>query len=131
MDANKRALVVEDNESVRTGVKRLLERYGCEVDTAANAAEGQALAAINAYCLIVSDNTMPPREGLAPERDAGLNLLSVISLDEQHKETALILYTGDDPGRLQSKAQEFGAYCVQKPSSDFLLLVRQILTGEK
>lgn len=131
MTASRRALVVEDDAYVLEGVKRLIERYSYEVDTATNAADGKALAEKNDYVLVISDNTMPQSNGLAPEQNAGLNLLTAVSLLDRHKETALVLYTGEDPMRFQSKVARFGGYCVQKPSTDFLLLVRQLLTGEK
>jgi DNA-binding response OmpR family regulator len=58
------ALVVEDDEAIAALNKRLLEREGFTVDTAATAAEGQRFARSAHYDLIVLDMTLPDGRGL-------------------------------------------------------------------
>lgn len=56
-------LVVEDDPSVRTLVKAVLEHNGNEVSTAETAADGQSKAIDNAYDMIVLDLGLPDGDG--------------------------------------------------------------------
>ena len=56
-------LVVEDDPSVRTLVKAVLEHNGNEVSTAETAADGQSKAIENAYDMIVLDLGLPDGDG--------------------------------------------------------------------
>ena len=57
-------LLVDDEESVRAALKRLLRRDGHRILTAANAEEGFALLASNAVGVVVADQRMPGMTGV-------------------------------------------------------------------
>lgn len=59
-----RVLLVEDHPDTRRMVVRLLESFGCQVDSAATAAEALALAGQQHYDLVVSDIGLPEVSGL-------------------------------------------------------------------
>jgi CheY-like chemotaxis protein len=59
------ALVVEDDEIVRSFLARVLERLGYRVDGAATAAEAEAFASTEpGYAIILLDGLLPDRHGL-------------------------------------------------------------------
>ena len=60
-----RVLYVEDSESLRRSVRRALRHAGFAVDTAADGAEGLALAELNDYDALVLDVMLPKLDGLA------------------------------------------------------------------
>ncbi|MEJ5261113.1 MAG: response regulator [Ignavibacterium sp.] len=57
-------LIVDDEKGLRTGVQRLLEMEGYEVDTAENGTEGIKLGTSKEYDLAVIDLKMPDVEGI-------------------------------------------------------------------
>lgn len=57
-------LIVDDEKGLRTGVQRLLEMEGYEVDTAENGTEGIKLGTSKEYDLAVIDLKMPDIEGI-------------------------------------------------------------------
>jgi CheY-like chemotaxis protein len=59
------ALVVEDDEIVRSFLARVLERLGYRVDSAGSAAEAKALATTGpAYAIVLLDGLLPDQHGL-------------------------------------------------------------------
>ncbi len=67
MNQNERplnVLVVDDEESIRMAVTRVLKRMGCEVFTAANGEEGLEIAARERISLIFLDLKMPGIDGM-------------------------------------------------------------------
>ena len=60
-----RVLYVEDSEVLRRTVRRALRHAGFAVDTAADGAEGLALAELNDYDALVLDVMLPKLDGLA------------------------------------------------------------------
>jgi two-component system response regulator HydG len=59
-----RILIVDDEQSARSGLQRLLEQEGYAVDTAADGAAALAIAAEKAPDLVVTDLKMPGIDGL-------------------------------------------------------------------
>jgi len=57
-------LLIEDSQRLRTTLARALTRLGHAVDTAEDAEEGETLAAIHAYDVIVLDLMLPGKSGL-------------------------------------------------------------------
>ncbi len=57
--ADKQILVVDDEEFIRETVSDVLQRYGCNVDTARNGKEAIALLAQKDYHLVLSDIKLP------------------------------------------------------------------------
>lgn len=64
MNAKRRILVVDDEASIRTLVKTVLERAGYEVTTARDGREAIALLARSDYDVILLDVIMPNVSGL-------------------------------------------------------------------
>jgi two-component system response regulator FlrC len=60
---NKKVLIVDDDDNMRTAVQTTLERMGIDVTTAENGKEGLDLAKSNNFDLIISDMRMPIMDG--------------------------------------------------------------------
>ena len=91
----KRVLVVDDSPVARTLQSSLLERQGCQVDTAADGLEAWNTLCTGGYDLVITDVDMPRLDGLALTRrikqDARLGHLPVLILshhdrDEQRRQ---------------------------------------------
>ncbi len=59
-----RILLVDDEEIIRLALKTILERYGFEVDEAANALDGLKQMEHHSYSVVISDHKMPGMSGL-------------------------------------------------------------------
>ncbi len=127
MTSQKRVLLVEDDKSVLESTKRLLVLMGHQVDTATNYIDGQALLNKNTYALIISDNRMPIGQEAQLHATAGIELLAYAWWQEKHKGVPLVLYTGDDSDKLKTDLAEFGAHYLQKPSSEFVDIIRKLM----
>jgi len=64
-----RLLVVEDEHKVASFIKRGLEEAGHVVDVAYNGADGEYLAAVNSYDVMVLDCMLPDKDGRQVCRD--------------------------------------------------------------
>ncbi len=64
-----RVLVIEDDPTVGTFVKRGLEEQLCQVDLVASGDEGQRLAEVGSYDVIVLDMRLPGKSGMEVLRD--------------------------------------------------------------
>lgn len=65
MNAKRRILVVDDDASIRTMVRTVLERAGYEVATARNGCEAIALLVASDYDVVLLDVIMPKLDGIA------------------------------------------------------------------
>lgn len=63
--AHERILLVEDNETLRTGLRAILEQENYQVDEAGNGVEALKLMEINTPDLILADIMMPEMDGYA------------------------------------------------------------------
>ncbi len=81
---NERILVIDDNESLRLKAAETLAGAGYQVETAANAEDGVALAALHPFDLILADIYLPDQNGI----DAFHRIRA------QHPEVAGIAMTG-------------------------------------
>ncbi|ALO46991.1 sigma-54-dependent transcriptional regulator [Pseudohongiella spirulinae] len=63
MTAQHNVLVVEDEQVIRTALRRLLERHGYQVSEAGSVKEGVELLAQNHYDIVVSDLRLPGAPG--------------------------------------------------------------------
>jgi DNA-binding NtrC family response regulator len=63
MTAQHNVLVVEDEQVIRTALRRLLERHGYQVSEAGSVKEGLELLAQNRYDIVVSDLRLPGAPG--------------------------------------------------------------------
>jgi DNA-binding NtrC family response regulator len=101
--AGRRILVVDADEQVRVAAHALLERSGCTVETARDAAEAASLVragGADAYDVIISDIRLPDM--------SGYQLL--LKLQEILDVVPLVLMTGFgyDPGHSIVKARQAG-----------------------
>ncbi|HEU5162929.1 MAG TPA: response regulator [Thermoanaerobaculia bacterium] len=64
MNAKRRILVVDDEPSIRTMVRAVLERAGYEVATARNGFEAIEMIAAEDYDVVLLDVMMPKLDGL-------------------------------------------------------------------
>jgi DNA-binding response OmpR family regulator len=65
-DSPKRALVVDDDEPIRTMLAKVVERQNLAVDTARDGAEAiERLDKNNGYALVILDLMMPKVDGFA------------------------------------------------------------------
>ena len=60
-----RLLIIEDSARLRTNLSRTLKRIGHGVDAAGNAEEGELLARVHEYDVIVLDIMLPGKDGLS------------------------------------------------------------------
>jgi two-component system cell cycle sensor histidine kinase/response regulator CckA len=99
----ERILVVEDEETVRRLIVRMLESYGYDLVEARNPQEALVICAAGRFDLMVTDVVMPGGDGpalarAAAERQPGLRVLytsgymprSIAHLDLQGSETAFL-----------------------------------------
>ena len=125
---NKRILVVDDDESVRSAAHALMERYGCIVETAHNGAEAyfmvRNLGPGVHYDVIIADIRLPDM--------AGYDFM--LKLQEMMETVPLVLMTGFgyDPGHSIVKARRAGLQAVlYKPFrlDQLLETVERIITS--
>lgn len=131
MTDKKRVLVVEDEDYVLAGIKRLLEAMSCEVVVATNYIDGRARLDDGAYALIISDNGMPIGQEQRKHPTAGLEFLAHAARDSRHKGTPLVLHTGDDSDRTKHAAGHIGAQFILKGNLDFAHNIRELLKKKK
>lgn len=99
----KRILVIDDDETVRNDAHRLLERFGCIVETAHEGGEAIYMvrnSGVDDYAAIIADIRLPDI--------GGYELL--LKLKEIHENPPLVLMTGFgyDPGHSIVKARQAG-----------------------
>jgi DNA-binding response OmpR family regulator len=81
-----RILLVEDNRRLSDALRRTLEEDGYVVDTAYDGVEGEDMALISPYSLIILDIMLPKRDGFEVCR----------SLRDQHVATPILMLTARD-----------------------------------
>src|SRR3954471_10557603 len=94
-----RALVVDDDVTLTTLVRRLLEEDGYAVDVAATAEDGRMLAMVNEYDAIVLDLILPDGNGIPVLQ----------SLRRDGKKTPIIVLTGTKDSDVTVRALDAGA----------------------
>jgi two-component system OmpR family response regulator len=94
-----RALVVDDDATLTTLVRRLLEEDGYAVDVASKAEEGRMLAMVNEYDAIILDLVLPDGHGIPVLQ----------SLRRDGKKTPIIVLTGTKDADVTVRALDAGA----------------------
>lgn len=113
---NKRILIIEDNEGIRTLYSEVLHDEGYEVECADGGSEGLKKAINSFFDLIILDLMMPEMDGLQVLdglRSAGVkskvvlftNLYIANTVEEAKKKgvDAFIVKSDTDPGKLIEK----------------------------
>jgi DNA-binding response OmpR family regulator len=94
-----RALVVDDDATLSTLVRRLLEEDGYAVDVASKAEEGRTLAMVNEYDAIILDLQLPDGNGLP----------ILQHLRREGKKTPVVVLTGTKDSEVTIRALDAGA----------------------
>jgi DNA-binding NtrC family response regulator len=90
---SEKILVVDDDNTIRDVVSKMLCRLGFEVSSADSAESGLALFLKNKFDLVITDFSMPGMDGI--------NLAYYIK--EKSPATQVVLMTGDDKEVILSK----------------------------
>jgi len=121
---DKKILIVDDNEDIRTTLDELLTEHGYAVSTAASGDEGIRKASKENPDLVLLDTAMPGMDGIETCRRIKQveNIL-----------TKVIMYTGTIDAIDAIRARKFGAdnYCVKGDDPEFLInAVEEILDSK-
>jgi two-component system, sensor histidine kinase and response regulator len=109
-----RILVIDDEQGLREGCRRVLTRYRFQVDLAATGHEGLALFRQNRPDLVLLDVMMPDV--------SGIELMNTLRADDP--DIVCIIITGYATVELAVEAMKLGAYdFIAKPFSDDNLLL--------
>ncbi|RPI48627.1 MAG: sigma-54-dependent Fis family transcriptional regulator, partial [Chloroflexi bacterium] len=109
-----RILVIDDEQGLREGCRRVLSRYRFQVDLAATGHEGLALFRQNRPDLVLLDVMMPDV--------SGIELMDTLKGDDP--DIVCIIITGYATVELAVEAMKLGAYdFIAKPFSDDNLLL--------
>jgi signal transduction histidine kinase len=109
LPAGLRVLVVDDERSVREGMRSLLESWGCEVALASGIAEALAALAAQPADLIVADQRLRGRE-------TGIEL--VRRARDLAAGVPALLVSGDTAPHLLLEADDLGLTLLHKPVSE-------------
>ncbi len=113
MEAKARILVIDDEDGIRRGCRRVLEPQGFSVDSAASFQDGLRRIQEDLFDLILLDVMLPDGHGI--------NLLEPIR--ERDPETVAIVITGYATAELAVEAIQHGAYnFISKPFTADILL---------
>ncbi len=115
-ELSTRILLVDDEPDLADIVKRLLEKYGYEVDIAYNAQEGIKKALQENPDIVLMDVLMPGISGIEAAR----------KLKQEHKfEKPVVLFTVVDISELDEEASEVADAYIAKPF-DIKVLVKKL-----
>lgn len=94
--SGEKILVVDDDNTIRSIVSKMLCRLGYDVSSADSAESGLALFLKNSFDLVLTDFSMPGMNGI--------NLAFYIK--EESPATQVVLMTGDEKEAILSKIRE-------------------------
>ncbi len=122
----RRVLVVDDDQTLRESVAKLLGRSDVEIHTAASAREALAHLRENTYDCVVTDLGLPDR--------SGFDLLETMSEEEPYSHPPIIVYTGraltaDEEQRLRKYSKSIivkGARSPERLLDEVTLFLHQV-----
>jgi signal transduction histidine kinase/CheY-like chemotaxis protein len=123
--AAARLLVVDDEPSVRTLLRRILEEAGHHVDTAADGNEALARMGSTRYALVLMDVRMP---GLS-----GIEVFERLSERGRSGDSRIVFLTGDVmAGETQELIRRTGAPVITKPfhTGEVLEMIAELLESD-
>jgi len=101
-----RILIVEDNDTVRDGVQRVIQRLGHRTVTASNGREGLDAYAAGEFDLVITDLKMEPVDGMAVLR----------GVRERNPEALVVIITAHGTIKLAVEVMRAGAHdFIEKP----------------
>jgi len=120
-----RVLVIDDDESVRTGMRQLLGAWGCVCDTADSIEEAQALARAHRPGLVISDYRLR-------ELRTGAEAIAALRA-EFGADLPALLITGDTAPQRLREARATGVPLLHKPvlPSQLYRAMSAVLTGRE
>jgi CheY-like chemotaxis protein len=92
-------LLVDDEETIVSGLKKFLESRGHQVTASLRGIEGLKLTKKEKYDIVLSDITMPDMDGIE----------LIKKIKEQDQKTKVIVITGHIMREMEEKAKEAGA----------------------
>ncbi|VTU39195.1 ATP-binding response regulator [Variovorax sp. PBL-E5] len=104
-----RVLVIDDDETVRAGMRQLLNAWGCECDVADSIEEAQTLARAHPPGLVISDYRLR-------ELRTGAEAIALLR-EEFGAELPALLITGDTAPQRLREARASGVPLLHKPVS--------------
>ncbi len=111
----KRLLIVDDDTSIQTGLKKIFEAEGYEVNIASDGFEAGVLLEKQRSAVVILDIIMP--------RIDGFSVCKYIKHHEHLKHTRIIVLTGYPSEENIRKAKEAGAdVCIAKPVDSKILI---------
>jgi len=112
-------LIMDDDASVRTALKTLLQKEGHEITEAHNAAEGAKIYSTSAPDLIITDLLMPERDGVE----------ALLELRSQYPNIKTIVISGDAPEFLPIVEDLGAGRTIAKPfkNDEVLAAVKELL----
>ena len=111
-NAKKRILFVDDEQNVRSALRRSFQREGYEIAFARNGEEAMQMLAEAPVHLVVSDNKMP--------RMSGVDLVKKVRV--LHPQTRCMMLTGfEDPALSTPQVSRCVEQVIQKPWNDMAL----------
>jgi len=122
LDSKPRALVVDDDVSIQTGLKRLFESSGFSVDVAQNGFEAGVQVQKQKPDVMILDLLMPELDGF--------EVIEYIKSKQEFKDIKIVVLTGYPSQDNIDRAQHIGAdVCLAKPveSSAILKIVEKTL----
>lgn len=117
-----RILIMDDDASVRTALKTLLQNEGHEITEAHNAAEGAKIYTTSAPDLIITDLLMPERDGVE----------ALLELRSQYPDIKTIVISGDAPEFLPIVEDLGAGRTIAKPfkNKDVIAAVNELLATD-
>jgi light-regulated signal transduction histidine kinase (bacteriophytochrome)/DNA-binding response OmpR family regulator len=120
-------LIVDDNDTNRCILRKIIERWKMQPAEAASGAEGlkmlkQSSASGQLYCLVLLDQHMPEMDGL--------EVIRRIRAQSELNDVHIIMLTSADQSSAVKKCRELGVRsCLSKPvkRSDLLRSIRKVL----
>jgi len=123
-------LIIDDNHSLASSLKRALEMDGYEVHTAGSIANGLAATRENTFDVVVTDLQFTGPTGTDPQ--AGLALIRDLHVSQPR--LPVILMTAHHTTQAAIEATKFGAYeYILKPftTPDLLSLIEKAIEGKR
>ncbi len=111
---SEKILVVDDEKTIRTIIKKILQQYGYQCDTAAGADEAHNMIKAKSYDLMLSDIQMPDKSGLD----------LVAEVKASHPDMGVVMVTVIDEMEVYQAALNLDIYgYVIKPIDSFQILI--------
>jgi DNA-binding response OmpR family regulator len=105
-------LLIDDDESLRKALSRILQRNGYQVTTAVNGRQGIDMFAMDRFDLVITDMFMPDRDGLdvvlqLTEHNPAVKIITMSGGSQSMGENQFYLDASRDLGAMRSMKKPF------------------------